>query len=181
MPRWVLFGHHFAAIAGAGPLIGPVLAAQYGFLPGTLWILIGAVLAGGVHDFVILFASIRHDGLSLAEIVRARIGRFSAVVTSIAVLFIITVALAGLASAVVNALAINPKIPGDIGSPWGTFAILMSIPAALLTGVYMYRIRPGKIGEASLIGVGIIVLGVISGNRSSTRTTAGCSPARRRH
>ncbi len=163
-PRWVLFGHHFAAIAGAGPLIGPVLAAQYGFLPGTIWILIGAVLAGGVHDLVILFASIRHDGLSLAQIVRARIGRVSAVATSIAILFIIIVALAGLASAVVNALAVNPKIPGDIGSPWGTFAILVSVPAALITGAYMYRIRPGKIGEASVIGVAILVLGVVLGH-----------------
>ncbi|HEY3376634.1 MAG TPA: carbon starvation protein A [Armatimonadota bacterium] len=162
--RWVLFGHHFAAIAGAGPLIGPVLAAQYGFLPGALWILIGAVLAGGVHDFVILFASIRHEGLSLAHIVRSRIGRVSATATSIAILFIIIVALAGLASAVVNALAKNPTVPGDIGSPWGTFAILISVPAALLTGAYMYRIRPGKIGEASAIGVLIVVLGVVLGH-----------------
>ena len=163
MHRWVLFGHHFAAIAGAGPLIGPVLAAQYGYLPGTLWILIGAVLAGAVHDFVILVASIRQDGLSLARIVRERIGPVSAVATSIAILFIIVVALAGLASAVVNALGVNPKVPGDIGSPWGTFAILMSIPAALLTGAYMYRIRPGKIGEASVIGVTILILGVVLG------------------
>ena len=163
-PRWVLFGHHFAAIAGAGPLIGPVLAAQYGFLPGTIWILIGAVLAGGIHDFVVLVASIRHDGLSLAQIVRARIGRVSAVATSIAILFIIIVALAGLAMAVVNALGINPKIAGDLGSPWGTFAILVSIPAALLTGLYMYRIRPGKIGEASLVGVGLLILGVVLGH-----------------
>jgi len=163
MHRWVLFGHHFAAIAGAGPLIGPVLAAQYGFLPGTLWILIGAVLAGAVHDFVILVASIRQDGLSLARIVREKIGPVSAVATSIAILFIIVVALAGLASAVVNALGVNPKIPGDIGSPWGTFAILMSIPAALVTGAYMYRIRPDKVGEASILGVTILVLGVVFG------------------
>ena len=162
--RWVLFGHHFAAIAGAGPLIGPVLAAQYGFLPGALWILIGAVLAGAVHDFVILFASIRQDGKSLAEIARAKIGPVAGVATSLAILFIIIVALAGLAIAVVNALAANPKVPGDIGSPWGTFAILVSIPAALLVGAYMYRIRLGKIGEASAIGVAIVVLGVILGH-----------------
>jgi len=162
--RWVLFGHHFAAIAGAGPLIGPVLAAQYGFLPGALWILIGAVLAGAVHDFVVLFASIRQGGLSLAKIADARLGPVAGVATSIAILFIITAALAGLAIAVVNALAVNPKVPGDVGSPWGTFAILVSIPAALLVGAYMYRIRPGKIGEASAIGVAIIVLGVILGH-----------------
>lgn len=162
--KWVLFGHHFAAIAGAGPLIGPVLAAQYGFLPGMLWILIGAVLAGAVHDFVILVASIRHDGLSLAQIARQRIGPLSGAATSVAILFIIIVALAGLAAAVVNALGANPSIEGDIGSPWGTFAILISIPAALLTGLYMYRIRPGKVGEASAIGVAIVVLGVILGH-----------------
>ena len=139
--RWVLFGHHFAAIAGAGPLIGPVLAAQYGFLPGALWILIGAVLAGAVHDFVILFASIRQDGKSLAEIARAKIGPVAGVATSLAILFIIIVALAGLAIAVVNALALNPKVPGDIGSPWGTFAILVSIPAALLVGARRRDVR----------------------------------------
>jgi carbon starvation protein len=162
--KWVLFGHHFAAIAGAGPLIGPVLAAQFGYLPGTVWILIGAVLAGAVHDFVVLFASVRLDGLSLAKIAHHHIGRLSGVVTSIAILFIITAALSGLAIAVVNALAANPNIEGDIGSPWGTFAILTSIPAALLVGAYMYRIRPGKVAEASAVGVTIVVLGVILGH-----------------
>lgn len=162
--RWVLFGHHFAAIAGAGPLIGPVLAAQFGFLPGAIWILIGAVLAGGVHDFMILAASVRHDGKSLAEIARSKIGPLAGGTTSLAILFIMIVALAGLAIAVVNALAVNPRVPGDIGSPWGTFAILVSIPAALLVGAYMYRIRPGKIVEATAIGVVIVTLGVILGH-----------------
>ena len=106
--KWVLFGHHFAAIAGAGPLVGPVLAAQFGFLPGALWIIIGAVLAGAVHDYVILFASVRHNGLSLHKIARDYIGRTSGIATAIAVLFIIVTALAGLSIVVVNALAMSP-------------------------------------------------------------------------
>src|ERR1700704_5965144 len=142
--RWVLFGHHFAAIAGAGPLIGPVLAAQFGFLPGFLWLLIGVVLAGAVQDFVILFASVRRDGKSLAEIARQEIGPVAGLTTAIAVLFIIIVALAGLGMAVVNALR---------DSAWGVFAIGSSIPLALFVGWYMYRFRRGKIVEASVIGV----------------------------
>ncbi len=152
--RWVLFGHHFAAIAGAGPLIGPVLAAQFGFLPGAVWILIGAVLAGAVHDYIILYASVRMNGLSLANIARKYIGSLSGVITSIAILFIMTCALAGLAMVVVGALS---------KSPWGTFTIVSSIPAALITGLWMYKIRPGKIGEASIIGVSLVLLGVIFG------------------
>ncbi|MDE2491102.1 MAG: carbon starvation protein A [Elusimicrobia bacterium] len=153
--KWVLFGHHFAAIAGAGPLIGPVLAAQFGFLPGFLWLLIGVVLAGAVHDFVILGLSIRHDGKSLAEIARREIGPVAGLVASIAILVIIIVALAGLGLAVVNALR---------GSPWGTFTIAATIPIALFVGLYMYRLRPGRIAEASAIGVALVVLAVVAGN-----------------
>ena len=152
--RWVLFGHHFAAIAGAGPLIGPVLAAQFGVLPGFLWLLVGVVLAGAVQDFIILFASTRRGGKSLAEIARQELGPLAGVTTAIAVLFIIIVALAGLGFAVVNALK---------ESPWGVFTIGCSIPLALFVGLYMYRLRPGKIAEASVIGVCGMVLSVIVG------------------
>jgi len=154
MNRWVVMGHHFAAIAGAGPLIGPILAAQFGYLPGVLWILIGAVMAGAVHDVVILFASVRYDGLSLAEIAKKELGSFSGVITSIAVILILIVAMAGLALAVVNAL---------YNSPWGTFTVGITIPIALFIGVYMKVLRPGKIVEATVLGVVLILLGVILG------------------
>ena len=124
--RWVLFGHHFAAIAGAGPLIGPVLAAQFGFFPGYLWLLVGVVLAGAVQDFMILFASTRRHGKSLAEIARQEIGPVAGLTTAIAILFIVIVALAGLGLAVVNALR---------ESPWGVFTIGCSIPLALFMGL----------------------------------------------
>jgi len=153
--KWVLFGHHFAAISGAGPLIGPVLAAQFGFLPGFLWLLIGVVLAGAVHDFVILAASVRRRGRSLAEIARREISPLAGVIGSVAILIIVIVALAGLALAVVNALK---------ESSWGTFTIAMTIPIALFVGLYMYRIRPGKIAEASLIGVVAVFAAVIGGS-----------------
>ncbi len=152
--KWVLFGHHFAAISGAGPLIGPVLAAQFGFLPGFLWLLIGVVLAGAVHDFVSLGLSIRHDGKSLAEIARREIGPISGIVGSIAVLIIVIIALAGLGLAVVNAL---------YESSWGTFTIGMTIPLALFVGLYMYKIRKGKIAEASIIGIIGVLLSVYFG------------------
>jgi len=152
--KWVLFGHHFAAIAGAGPLIGPVLAAQFGFLPGAIWIIIGAVLGGAVHDYVILFASVRHNGLSLHKIARDYISVRTGVATAIAVLFIIITALAGLSIVVVNALA---------ESAWGTFAIVVSIPAALLVGLYMYVLRKGRIVEASIIGTAMLLGGVFFG------------------
>ncbi|OGX41232.1 MAG: carbon starvation protein CstA [Omnitrophica WOR_2 bacterium RIFCSPHIGHO2_02_FULL_68_15] len=142
--RWVLFGHHFAAIAGAGPLIGPVLAAQFGFFPGYLWLLVGVVLAGAVQDFMILFASTRRHGKSLAEIARQEIGPVAGLTTAIAILFIVIVALAGLGLAVVNALR---------ESPWGVFTIGCSIPLALFMGLYLYRFRKGRIAEASAIGV----------------------------
>lgn len=152
--KWVLLGHHFAAIAGAGPLIGPVLAAQFGYLPGTLWILIGAVVAGGVHDIVILFSSVRHDGKSIAEIAKIYLGKKMGFLTSIAILFILVISMAGLGIPVVNSL---------FNSPWGTFTVGFTIPVAMFIGIYLKYIRPGKIGEATLIGMTLIVIGVIAG------------------
>ncbi|MCS5696005.1 carbon starvation CstA family protein [Desulfofundulus thermocisternus] len=152
--RWILFGHHFAAIAGAGPLIGPVLAAQFGYLPGTLWILIGAVVAGAVHDMVILFASVRHDGQSLAEIARREVGNFSYWLASVAILFLLIIVLAGASVSVVNAL---------FQSPWGTFTVGVTIPIALFIGIYLKWLRPGRIAEATVIGVILIILGVVLG------------------
>jgi carbon starvation protein len=152
--KWVLFGHHFAAITGAGPLIGPVLAAQFGVLPGYLWILIGVVLAGAVHDFIIFFASVRHGGKSLAEIAKSEISPLSGIIASIAVLFILVVALAGLGLAVVNALA---------ESPWGVFTIGTTIPIAFFMGLYMYRLRKGRIVEATVMGVILLILAVFFG------------------
>ncbi|MBI5694601.1 MAG: carbon starvation protein A [Nitrospirae bacterium] len=153
--RWVLLGHHFAAIAGAGPLIGPVLAAQFGYLPGTLWILIGAVFAGAVHDFVILVASMRRGGRSLARIARDEVGPITGLASAIAVLFIIIIALAGLGLAVVNALT---------HSPWGTYTIFMTIPIALFMGVYMHSVRPGRVAEVTVIGVTLLILAVVTGH-----------------
>jgi len=152
--KWVLFGHHFAAIAGAGPLVGPVLAAQFGYMPGYLWMLLGAVLAGGVHDFIILTASVRHDGKSLAEIARQEISPVSGITASLATLLIIIVALAGLGIVVVNALA---------ESSWGTFTIAATIPIALFMGWWMYSFRPGKIAEATTMGVILLTLAVVLG------------------
>ncbi|NWF98700.1 MAG: carbon starvation protein A [Nitrospirae bacterium] len=153
--RWILFGHHFAAIAGAGPLIGPMLAAQFGYLPGFLWILIGAAFGGAVHDMVILFASVRKDGKSLAQIAKEEIGPVGGIAAAIAILFIIIVALAGLGLAVVNAL---------FESPWGAFTIFLTIPIAFLMGVYMHSIRPGKIFEMSAIGVFLLLIAVFTGH-----------------
>jgi carbon starvation protein len=152
--RYVLFGHHFAAITGAGPLVGPTLAAQFGFLPGYLWILIGVVLGGAVHDFVILTASIRHEGRSLAEIARTQIGRRAGFIAGLSILFIVTIAIAAMGKVVVNALA---------ESAWGTFTIGATVPIAFFMGLWMYRIRPGKIGEASVLGVALLIFCVISG------------------
>jgi len=154
MRKWVLFGHHFAAIAGAGPLVGPVLAAQFGYFPGFLWMLLGSVLAGAVHDYVILLASVRHDGKSLAEIARAEISKVSGFTTSIATLLIIIIALAGLGLVVVNALA---------ESSWGTFTIAATIPIALFMGLWMFVFRKGKTSEATVIGVILLALAVIFG------------------
>lgn len=150
----VLFGHHFAAIAGAGPLIGPVLAAQFGYLPGFLWILIGAAFGGAVHDMVILFASVRRNGCSLAQMARNEVGPVAGVTAALAILFIIIVALAGLGLAVVNAL---------YKSPWGSFTIFATIPIALLMGVYLYKLRPGRVAEVSIIGVVLLIAAVLGG------------------
>jgi len=152
--RLVLFGHHFAAITGAGPLIGPVLAAQFGFAPGLIWLVAGVCLAGAVHDFLILWASTRRGGRSLAEIARTEIGPVAGVMAAVAILFIIVIALAGLGLAVVNALQ---------ESAWGTFTIGVSIPLALFMGLYMYRVRKGRIAEATIIGVTGMMLAVILG------------------
>jgi len=152
--KYVLFGHHFAAISGPGPLIGPVLAAQFGFLPGLLWLVIGVVLGGAVHDFIILASSMRRGGKSLAEIARRDIDRVTGVVATIAILIILVVALAGVGLAVVNALA---------DSPWGMFTIATTIPIALFMGMYMYRWRKGKITEGTIIGVICLIFAVIFG------------------
>src|SRR5271166_4475381 len=155
-PKWVLFGHHFAAIAGAGPLVGPTLAAQFGFAPGFLWILVGAVLAGCVHDFTVLAASVRHKGKSLADVARTEVSQFAGLVTMIALLFILLVTLAGLGIVVVNALA---------NSPWGVFTIGMTIPIAIGMGLYMFKSTPGviKIAGPSAIGVVLLIAAVIFG------------------
>ena len=152
--RWVLFGHHFAAIAGAGPLIGPVLAAQFGYAPGLIWLVGGVCLAGAVHDMIILWASTRRGGCSLADIARSEIGPVAGGTAALAILFIVVIALAGLGLAVVNALE---------HSAWGTFTIGMSIPLALFIGIYMHRIRPGRTGEATVIGVTLLILAVVLG------------------
>jgi carbon starvation protein len=156
-PRWVLFGHHFAAIAGAGPLVGPTLAAQFGFAPGFLWILIGGVLAGCVQDFTVLVASVRHRGRSLANIASTEISPFAGLVTMIAVLFILLVTLAGLGIVVVNALS---------NSPWGVFTIGMTIPIAVIMGLWMFKSHAGTITVTgpSIFGVVLLVGSVIAGH-----------------
>jgi carbon starvation protein len=152
--KLVLFGHHFAAITGAGPLIGPVLATQFGFAPGFAWILAGVCVGGAVHDFVILTASIRRGGRSLAEIARSEVSPVAGFITSLAILFIVVIALAGLGVAVVNALA---------ESAWGVFTIAATIPIALGMGAYLYLWRKGRVGEATAIGVVALVAAVIFG------------------
>ena len=152
--KWVLFGHHFAAIAGAGPLIGPVLATQFGWAPGFMWLLAGCVLGGAVHDAITLWASTRRGGRSLAEIARTEIGPVAGVTAIIAVLFILVVALAGLGIVVVNALA---------ESAWGMFTIGGTIPIAIFMGFYMFKWRKGQIKEATIIGVTLMLAGVVFG------------------
>ena len=152
--RWVLFGHHFAAIAGAGPLVGPVLAAQFGYLPGTIWIVFGVVLAGAVQDFVILFASIRRDGKSLGQMAREETGPVTGTLAMVAVLAIMVILLAVLSLVVVNALK---------GSPWGVFTILCTIPIAVLMGYWMKVWRPGRTLEASAVGVALLLLALVGG------------------
>ncbi|MEV8360972.1 carbon starvation CstA family protein [Streptomyces niveus] len=152
--RRVLFGHHFAAVAGAGPLVGPVLAAQMGYLPGTIWIVAGVIFAGAVQDMVTLFFSTRRDGRSLGQIARDEIGPFGGAAALIAVFLIMIILLAVLALVIVNALA---------DSPWGVFSIAMTIPIALFMGVYLRVLRPGKVSEVSLIGVALLLLAIVSG------------------
>jgi carbon starvation protein len=152
--RRVLFGHHFAAIAGAGPLVGPVLAAQMGYLPGTLWIIVGVIFAGAVQDMVTLFFSMRRDGKSLGQMARDEIGPVGGVAALIAVFSIMIILLAVLALVVVNALA---------QSPWGTFSIAMTIPIALLMGFYLRVVRPGRVLEVTAIGVALLLLAIVAG------------------
>lgn len=152
--RTVLFGHHFAAIAGAGPLIGPVLAAQMGYLPGTLWLIVGVVFAGAVQDFIVLWASTRRDGRSMGDMVRSELGELAGTVAMIGVLVIMVILLAVLALVVVKALK---------QSPWATFTVMMTIPIGVLMGVYGRYIRPGRIGEMSLIGFTLLMLALIYG------------------
>jgi carbon starvation protein len=152
--KWVLFGHHFAAIAGPGPLVGPTLAAQFGYLPGTLWLIAGAVLAGCVQDFVILFCSIRRDGKSLGEMAREEVSKRGGFIAQIAILAILVILLAVVALVIVNALK---------SSPWATFTLAMTIPIAMLLGVYLRFLRPGRVLEASAIGVALVLFAVVAG------------------
>ncbi len=152
--KYVLFGHHFAAIAAAGPLLGPVLAAQFGYLPGALWIIIGAVVAGAVHDMVILFASVRHKGKSLSLIAELEIGKRAGAIASLAILFILILTLAGLSIAVVNAMC---------NSPWGSYTVICTIPIALIMGVYTHIVRPGDVKGGSAIGVALLFLVIVTG------------------
>lgn len=152
--KWVTFGHHFAAIAGAGPLVGPVIAAQFGYMPGVLWILIGSIFAGAVHDMVILFASVRYDGRSIADIAKAELGSAAGIGAMLATLFLLIITLAGMAVVVAHALA---------DSPWGFFTVAMTIPIAIFIGVYLRYIRPGKIQEATILGMAMIFAAVIYG------------------
>jgi carbon starvation protein CstA len=152
--RYVLFGHHFAAIAGAGPLVGPVLAAQMGYLPGTLWIIFGAVFAGCVQDFMVLFIATRRDGRSLGEMIRSEMGDTPGVIALFGVLMIMIILLAVLALIVVKALA---------GSPWGTFTVFATIPIAILMGFYTRFLRPHRIGEMSAIGFVLLMLAIFLG------------------
>ncbi|MFF7249686.1 carbon starvation CstA family protein [Embleya sp. NPDC008237] len=154
--RRVLFGHHFAAIAGAGPLVGPVLAAQMGYLPGTIWIVVGVIFAGAVQDMVILFLSMRRDGKSLGQMAREEIGRVGGVAALIAVFVIMIILLAVLALVVVNALA---------NSPWGTFSVALTIPIALFMGVYLRFLRPGRVVETSVIGVALLLAAIVGGGQ----------------
>ncbi|MFP2898103.1 carbon starvation CstA family protein [Corallococcus sp. 4LFB] len=162
--RWVVFGHHFAAIAGAGPLVGPVLAAQMGYLPGTLWILAGVVVAGAVQDFVTLFLSVRRDGKSLGDMVRMELGPAAGVTAMVGVLMIMMIILAVLALVVVKALT---------HSPWGTFTVAMTIPIAVMMGLYLRYARPGKVLEVSVVGFVLLMLSIWLGGQVSESATWG--------
>src|SRR3954463_9893944 len=161
--KWILFGHHFAAIAGPGPLVGPTLAAQFGYLRGVLWILIGAVLAGAVQDFVILFCSMRRDGKTLGQIAREEIGSLAGFVSLITVFLIMIILLAVVGLVVVNALK---------GSPWGTFTIAITMPVAVLMGLYLRFVRPGKVLECSAVGFVLVLLSVYGGSIVAANPTA---------
>src|SRR5690242_13320895 len=152
--KWILFGHHFAAIAGPGPLVGPTLAAQFGYLPGLLWILFGAVLGGAVQDFTILFCSMRRDGKSLGQMAREEIGKTGGIVALVTVLLIMIILLAVVALVVVNALR---------ASPWGTFTIALTIPIAVFMGLYLRFIRPGRVLECSAMGVVLLMIALFGG------------------
>jgi len=152
--RWIVFGHHFAAIAGPGPLVGPVLASQFGYLPGTLWILIGGTLAGGVHDAVALFCSMRRGGKSLGQMVKEEVGTFAGALALWGILCIMVILIAVLALVVVKALA---------ESPWGLFTVATTIPIALFMGVYLRMIRPGKVIEGSIMGALLLLVAVWGG------------------
>ena len=162
--KWVLYGHHFAAIAGAGPLVGPVLAAQFGFLPGTIWLVIGVVLGGAVQDFTILFCSLRRDGKSLGQMAKEEVNPAAGAMAMLAVLFIMIILLAVLALIVVNALK---------ASPWGLFTIACTIPIALLMGWWMKVWRPGRVGEASVAGAALLLLALVGGGWVATHPTLG--------
>src|SRR5256712_10136618 len=162
--KWVLYGHHFAAIAGAGPLVGPVLAAQFGFLPGTIWLVIGVVLGGAVQDFTILFCSLRRDGKSLGQMAKEEVNPAAGGMAMLAVLFIMIILLAVLALIVVNALK---------ASPWGLFPIACTIPIALAMGWWMKVWRPGRVGEASVAGAALLLLALVGGGWVSAHPTLG--------
>ena len=160
--KWILFGHHFAAIAGPGPLVGPTLAAQFGYLPGTLWILFGCVFAGAVQDFVILFCSLRRDGKTLGQMARDEIGKVGGIVSLVTVLLIMIVLLAVVGLVVVNALK---------SSPWGTFTIAMTIPVAVFMGLYLRFLRPGKVLECSVVGFALVLLSIFGGKAVATSSS----------
>lgn len=152
--KWVVFGHHFAAIAGAGPLIGPVLAAQYGWGPSFFWILLGSVFAGAVHDMIILFGSMRHKGQLISVIAKNEVSPLTGAITSVVILFIIMITLAGVGAVVVNALFNNP---------WGVFSIAMTIPIAMLVGIYIFHLRPGTVFAGSVFGIILVCASVLAG------------------
>lgn len=155
-PRWVVFGHHFAAIAGPGPLIGPTLAAQFGYLPGTLWIILGAVLGGCVQDFIILFCSLRRDGRSLGQMARDELGPIGGTAALLGVMCIMIILIAVLGLVVVNAMK---------HSPWATSTVAATIPIAMLIGIYMRYLRPGRVIEATALGVGLLLAAVVGGGQ----------------
>ena len=150
--KWVTFGHHFAAIAAAGPLVGPILAAQFGYLPGLIWLLVGAVIGGAVHDMVVLFASMRQNGQSLSEIAKKELGPVAGFCTGLAMLFIITITMAGLSLVILNALSNNP---------WGTFAVAATIPIAM--GVGLYHKKTGNLKIATIVGFALIMVAIVVG------------------